>query len=85
MKNIFDLFNEQNPPEQKAVVAENVVPRSASEDAEKVVPREAPKEEQAQAQTQTQEQTAEDKPTETEKGGIDNGGIQHNPAEPVPA
>ena len=81
MKNIFDLYNEQNPPEQKAVVAENVVPRSASEDAEKVVPREAPKEEQ----TQTQEQTAEDKPTETEKGGNDNGNIQHNPAEPVPA
>ena len=87
MKNIFDLYNEQNPPEQKAVIAENVVPRDASEEAEKEVPREAPKEEQAQTQTQTQaqEQPAEDKPAEAEKGGLDNGSIQHNTAEPLPA
>lgn len=87
MKNIFDLYNEQNPPVQKTVVAENVVPRDASKEAEKEVPREAPKEEQAQTQTQEQAQpkTVEDKLAETEKGGNDNGGIKHDTAEPVPA
>ena len=79
MKNIFDLFNEQNPPEQKPVVAENVVQRDASKEEEKVVPKETPKEEQAQ---KVEEKTTE---TETEKGGNENGSIEHNPAEPVPA
>ena len=77
MKDIFSLFNEQNPPEVKPNIGENVVMRSSAEDASKVVEKEPAEEPKAeQTEQQKQEQATENKEAETaetvEKGGVEN-------------
>lgn len=44
-KNIFDLFNEQNPKAEQREVDEKVVPREPETENEKVVEKTEPKEE----------------------------------------
>ena len=96
MKDIFTLFNEQNPPEKTNPLAGNVVLKDAEQERAKVAIKDEPNTEpKTEPNTEPKTEPTTEQKTEppaktsaeqtTEKGGVENGTVQHNPAEPVSA
>ena len=74
MKDIFSLFNEQNPPEQKAEMPTNVVPREAVQELDKVVEKETKQDPLPESVEKKEEPKQEQKeePKQEQTGGAEN-------------
>lgn len=71
-KNIFDLFNEQNPKSEQRAVDEKVVPREPETENEKIVEKTEPKTETKTEPENVPTPEPEPVPTETKESEVNN-------------